>query len=161
MAPLNGEAYSIDSSEVFTLIVNFIAANETAEAKIQPHVATTNGRDAFKALVAHYEGVGLHSVDIIAADEAIDSFYYMGRVWEKTAYDKKEGRQVFSDEMKLRTLIKKVNTDFLANVKAGISLELTRATITMTYNQALQTFRNEVNTKFPLELGGRNSRLFS
>ena len=170
MAPLNGEAYSIDSSEVFTLIVNFIAGNETAEAKIQPHVATTSGRDAFKALVAHYEGVGLHSVDIIAADEAIDSLYYTGEKkphmwWEEfekrltaafAAYDKKEGRQVFSDEMKLRILIKKVNTDFLANVKAGISIELTRATITMTYNQALQTFRNEVNTKFPLELGGRN-----
>jgi len=50
MAPLIGEAYTIDSSKVFTLIVKFIVGNETAEVKIQPHVESTNGRLAFKAL---------------------------------------------------------------------------------------------------------------
>ena len=58
--------------------------------------------------------------------------------------------------MKLRILIKKVNTAFLANAKGGIGIELTRPIITMTYNQALYTFMNEVNTKFPLDIGGRN-----
>ena len=132
-------------------------------------VVSNNGRGAFKALVEHYEYVGLHSVDIIQADEVIDSLFYTGEkkshMWleefEKlltsafAAYDKKENRCFFSDEMKLRILIKKVNTDFLANAKAGIGIELTRPIITMTYNQALHTFKNEVNTKFLLDIGGR------
>jgi hypothetical protein len=33
MAPLEGEAYAIDSADVHTYIVNFVAGNETAEAK--------------------------------------------------------------------------------------------------------------------------------
>jgi len=33
MAPLTGEPSTIDSVEVLTLIINFIAGNETAEAK--------------------------------------------------------------------------------------------------------------------------------
>ena len=78
MAPLTGEAFNIDAGEVFTLLVNFIAGNETAEAKIQSHVASTDGREAFKALVDHYEGVGLHSVDILKADEVIDFLFYSG-----------------------------------------------------------------------------------
>ena len=159
MAPLIGEAFTIDSAEVLTLIVMFIAGNETAEAKIQPYVAASNGRLAFKALEAHYEGVGLHSIDIIRADEVIDSLFYAGEEkphmwWEEfekqltsafASYDKKEGRQVYSNEMKLRVLIKKINADFLSNAKAGIGIELTRPTVTMTYEQVLH----------PPELGGR------
>ena len=38
MTLLIGKAYTIDSAEVFTLIIKFIAGNETAKAKIQPHV---------------------------------------------------------------------------------------------------------------------------
>ena len=51
MAPFNGEAFVIDSSEVLTLIVKFIAGDETAEAKIFPFAVSNNGRGAFKALV--------------------------------------------------------------------------------------------------------------
>ena len=39
MAPLNGESFVLDSSEVHTYITNFIAGNSTAESKIQPHVS--------------------------------------------------------------------------------------------------------------------------
>jgi hypothetical protein len=34
MAPLNGEAFTIDAADVHTYIVNFVAGNETAEAKL-------------------------------------------------------------------------------------------------------------------------------
>ena len=78
MSPLVGEAFTIDSAEVFILIVKFIAGNETAEAKIQPYVASTNGRLAYKALKNHYEGVGVNSIDIMRADEVIDSLFYAG-----------------------------------------------------------------------------------
>ena len=73
------------------------------------------------------------------------------------AYDKKEGRVVYSNKMKLRILIKKIGTDFLASTKAGIGIELTRPIITITYEQALSSFRNEVNRKFPPNLGGSNN----
>jgi len=72
MALLYDEAFIIDSSEVLTLIMSFIAGN----AKIQPRVSNVDGRMAFKALVVRYEGLGLHSVDIIKSDEVIDSLYY-------------------------------------------------------------------------------------
>jgi hypothetical protein len=34
MAPLNGEAFAIDVADVHTYLVNFVAGNETAEAKM-------------------------------------------------------------------------------------------------------------------------------
>jgi len=46
--------------------------------KNQHYVAVPNGRLAFKALEEFYEGVGLHSIDIIRADEGIDSLFYVG-----------------------------------------------------------------------------------
>ena len=58
--------------------------------------------------------------------------------------------------MKLRILIKKINADILASTKAGSSIDLTRPVVTMTYKQALQVFRNEVNVKFPMDLDGKN-----
>lgn len=73
-----GKPFYIYSSEVFTLISKFITGNETAETEILPHIATTNGRLAFKALMKHYKGVILHSVDIIKADDVITSLFYSG-----------------------------------------------------------------------------------
>jgi hypothetical protein len=65
-----------------------------------------------------------------------------------TIYNKKEGRAVHSPKMKLRILLNKVQADCLVYVKASIGMELTRQPITLTYEQALATFRNEVNRKF-------------
>jgi hypothetical protein len=36
-APLEGEAFAIDSADVHTYVVNFVAGNKTAEAKIQSY----------------------------------------------------------------------------------------------------------------------------
>ena len=94
--------------------------------KIQPHTNTSNGREAFKALVAHYEGVGLHSIDIIKADEVLASLFYSGKKhlhmwWDElkrqlneafASYDKKENRVVHSNEMKLRIFILKMALTF-------------------------------------------------
>ena len=71
---------------------------------------------------------------------------------------KKEKREVYSNEMKLRVLIQKINVDFLQSVKAAMSIELTRTPLTMTYEQALMTFRNEVNRKHPPEMTSNNNR---
>ena len=49
--------------------MKFAVSNETVEAKVLAFVASTNGRGTFKALVGYYEGVGLHSFDIIKVDK--------------------------------------------------------------------------------------------
>jgi hypothetical protein len=66
-----------------------------------------------------------------------------------TIYECYEGRNMYSDLHKLCILIQKVDADFLVQIKTSINLKLTRDPVTITYNQALTTFRNEVNLKFP------------
>ena len=67
MAPLTGEAYVIDSSQVHTFIVNFASRNKTTEAKIQSFAAQTDGRIYYQALVNHYEGIRVHTINITKA----------------------------------------------------------------------------------------------
>ena len=76
---LNREAFNIDSSEVFVLIVKFIVGNEMTETKIRLHVSTSNYKKTFKVLVAHYKAVGLHFIDIIKTDEVINFLLYTGK----------------------------------------------------------------------------------
>jgi hypothetical protein len=172
MAPLEGKAYAIDSADVHTYIVNFVAGNETAEAKIQSYGDQNDGRQDYIALKQHYKGVGVHALDITKAELVLSSLYYGGEKkphmwWEEfekqptsafTTYNKREGRVVHSPEMKLRTLLAKVSADFLTHVKASIGIELTRQPITLTYEQALAAFRNEVNRKFPPQMSSATSR---
>jgi hypothetical protein len=56
---------------------------------------------------------------------------------------------VHSEEMRLRILLNKVQAGFLVHVKASLGIELARQPVTLSYEQALATFRNEVNRKFP------------
>ena len=76
--------------------------------------------------------------------------------WEKfeqrlthtfAVYAKVEGEQVHSQNMKLRILLNKIKADFLVHAKAGINIELTKTPMTITYEQALSNFRNEVNRR--------------
>ena len=48
MAPLHGESFAIDSAQVHTFIVNFIAGNEVAESKIRPNLEDHDGRTQFR-----------------------------------------------------------------------------------------------------------------
>ena len=43
-APLVGEAFNSDASDVHTYIANFMAGNEVAETKLMPYVSENNGR---------------------------------------------------------------------------------------------------------------------
>ena len=52
--------------------------NNTAEAKILPHAGSNDGRLDFVALKEHYEGVGIHSLDLVKADKVLDSLFYSG-----------------------------------------------------------------------------------
>ena len=173
-APLNGPAFQTDAAEVHTYLAKFIAGNSVAEAKVQANIDQKNGRIDFISLRDHYEGVGVNAVDIIKADNTLESLFYSGEKkphmwWDLfeqnltsafTTYEKKENRPVHSNEMKLRTLIKKVNADFLQTIKASIKVEMTNTPMTMTYERALANFRNEVNNKFPSDgATGRTRRI--
>jgi hypothetical protein len=39
MAPLHGKAFAMDAADVHTYIANFVAGNETTEAKLQTYEA--------------------------------------------------------------------------------------------------------------------------
>ena len=78
MAPLTGEAYVIDSLHVHTSITNLVSGNETAEAKIKYFAAQTDGRIDYQALVDHYEGVGVHAINITKAEATLKGLFYSG-----------------------------------------------------------------------------------
>ena len=171
-APLHGDAYTIDAAEVHTYLINFMSNNPTAEVKMLPHAAENNGRLDYRALVEHYEGIGVLGVNVLKAEETLKSLFYIGEKkpamwWDEfekqlshafTIVHKEQRREVYSNEMKLRILLQKVNADFLQSVKAAMSIELTRVPLLMTYEQALTTFRNEVNRKHPPNMSTNNSR---
>jgi hypothetical protein len=131
MAPLlEGEAFAIDSTGVHTYIVNFVAGNETAEAKLQAHEGQNDGRLDCIALCDHYKGVGVHALDITKAEVILTSLFYAGEkkphMWREefekqltsafTIYSKREGRVVHSPDKKLRILLNKVQADCLVHV---------------------------------------------
>ena len=171
-ACLTGNAYAIDSVQVHTFLLNFVTGNDTAEAKIQGLARLNDGREAFKRLVEHYEGVGIHAIDIREADEILKTLFYAGgkpkHMWwsefEKrltrafNAYVKREQRIVHSDSMKIRMLVDKIKADFLTPTKAQLEIELSRVPMTITYNQSLALFRNMVNQKHPPQVGAANHR---
>jgi hypothetical protein len=115
MAPLVGEAFAIDAADVHTFIVNFISGNDTAEAKIQAHEDTKDGRLDYIALREHYKGVGLHTLDVTKAETILTSLFYSGEKkphmwWEEfekqltsafTIFNHREGRVVLSEEIYL------------------------------------------------------------
>ena len=52
--------------------------NPTAEVKMLPHAAENNGRLDYRALVEHYEGVGVLGVNVLKAEETLKSLFYIG-----------------------------------------------------------------------------------
>ena len=148
-------------------MLNFVTGNNTAEAKIQGLSRPNDGREAFKRLVEHYEGVGIHAIDIREADKVLKNHFYAGEkpphMWwsefEKrlnrafNAYVKQEGQIVHSDSMKIRMLVDKIKADFLTPKKAQLEIELSGIPMTIAYEQSLALFRNMVNQKHPPQVG--------
>jgi len=74
--PLAGPSYLVDASEVYTYITKFVGKNHTVETKVQPHLLLNNDRIEFIALKDHYEGVGVNFIDILKADQILETLYY-------------------------------------------------------------------------------------
>ena len=68
------------------------------------------------------------------------------------AYDKKERRQVHSEEMKLRTLQKKIKANFLTSTKAMIDVALAAVPMVTTYDHAIKSYCQVVSAKYPPDL---------
>ena len=77
MAPLSAATFAVESAEAHTYIVNFIAGNNTAESKIQAHTDDNDSRRDFIALKAHYQGVGINAIDVVQAENVIETLYYI------------------------------------------------------------------------------------
>jgi len=162
MAPLAGPSYLVDASEVHTCITKFVAGNYTTEAKVQPHLLLNNDRTDFIALKDYYGGVGVNSIGILKADQILEMLHYTGEkkphmwwaefeiqmIFAFSAYTKKEGRTMHSDEMKMRILLRKTKADFLGTTKIFIEVSMTNVPRTITYEQAMSAFQQKVNGKF-------------
>ena len=61
--------------------------------------------------------------------------------------------------MKLRCLIGKIDADFLQTHKSSVYLEMARIPLTMTYELALKTFRDEVTCKLPPDVSSIPNRV--
>ena len=88
MAPLHGAGYVQDAVQVHTFLVNFIAGNNVAKAKIHPYVLAQDRRTDYIKLKDHYEGVRVYTHDIMEADCILSSVYYAGEkpltmYWDK------------------------------------------------------------------------------
>jgi hypothetical protein len=163
--PNTGNLYAIDTVQMHTFLLNFVTGNKnTAEAKIQGLSRPNDVREAFKRLVEHYEGVGIHAIDIREADEVLKTLLYGGKKpplmrWSEfekrltrvfNAYAEREGQIVHSkNSMKIRMLVDKIKADFLTPTNAQLEIELSRVPMTITYKRYLSLFCNMVNQKFP------------
>ena len=166
-APLQGENYQANNAEVHTYLIHFVSGNSVAEAKIIAHGRTNDGRAHWKALKHHFEGVGVHSLEITKAENIINNLFYSGEkkphMWwsefEKeisrafAVYCRVEGRDVYSNDMKLRILMSKIQADFLQHTKAALNVEMSKTPMMLTYEDAMTTFRNAVNLKHPPSVG--------
>ncbi|CAJ1963903.1 unnamed protein product [Cylindrotheca closterium] len=152
MAPLHGEAFTMDNAKVLVLLRKFIVGNTQAEATLRAINVEGKGRDAFIALRTHYEGEGLLAQDIVEAENTIKNLYYVGEKptmnWTmfermlKKAYaasDKHEGRVVHS----------KVTASFLQLNKTAIDTEIGKRPMVMNFTTALRIYRTAVREKFP------------
>lgn len=108
--PLEGNSYAIDAAQVHVFLLNFVTGTGTTEAKIQGLRRAKDGREAFKRLFEHYEGVGIHAIDIREEDKVLKTLFYGGEkpqhMWWSgfvkrltrafNVYVKREGRIVHS-----------------------------------------------------------------
>ena len=72
-------------------------------------------------------------------------------------YYRLEKRIVHSNDTRLRILNIKILEDFVQSTKSSINSELAKTYVTITYGNALGTFRNQVNQKSPPEISSSNN----
>ena len=136
------------------------------------HVAENNGRLDFMSLKDHYKDVGAHALNVVQDEKLLNYLFYSGEKkppmwWDEferhltnafDTYDRLQNRSVHSNDMRLSILNRKILADFLQSTKASINLELAKTPVTITYENVLSAFRNQVNQKFLPELSSSNNK---
>ena len=86
-ASLIGPDYLTDRRAVHTNLVAMIATNPDAEALIKLNERDADGRKSWKDLQLHYEGIGMHAIDIKAANKILKNLVYKGEFPPKETWD--------------------------------------------------------------------------
>ena len=156
-APLTGSDYLQDRRAVHTKLVAMIATNPDAEALIKLNEKDANGRKFWKDLKLHYEGTGMHAVDVMAASNTLTGLIYKGEFPPKETWDiferklntafatyvKHYKRETHCNEMKLTLLSNKVQCPKMAAISAAIQVAIT-ASGTYLYENAMASYKAEV-----------------
>ena len=61
-----------DTADVHTYIVKLTSGNAAVETKMVAHETEKNGRIDFMLLKDHYEGVGMHAVNVVQAEKVLN-----------------------------------------------------------------------------------------
>ena len=77
-APLTGQEFTIDASEVHTFIVNFITLNNEAKSIIKIFENERSGRKDWTKFKNHYEGQGIYANNISKSDSDLTNLFYGG-----------------------------------------------------------------------------------
>ena len=135
-----------------------IATNPDAEALIKLNERDADGRKSWKDLQLHYEGIGMHAIDIKAANKILKNLVYKGEFPPKETWDLFESklntafatyvkhfkRQTHCNEMKLSTLTDAIQCPKMAAVSASINVAITSGSTLYTYEYAMAAYKAEV-----------------
>ena len=168
-APLTGDTYALDNAQVATLIKSFVVGNTEAETKVQTLATPNDGRGIYRTLKEHYLGQGVYAIDLRDAEGLIENLYYTGEKrphmwwvrfeqqlkWAYSILDQKEGRQVYSDERKLKKLLEfRIKAPFLAETKASLLVDLSRIPMRLSFDEAMTALRASVQANHPDSFSG-------
>ncbi|MCP4745298.1 MAG: hypothetical protein GY874_04025, partial [Desulfobacteraceae bacterium] len=163
--------FSIDAAKVHSYVLRLISDNPVAEQKILPHKDLNDGRIDFMTLKEFYEGVGANAKATLKAETDLQDLFYAGEKkphmwWDEfevrltnafAVVDKDAGRQVHTDEMRLRLLNKKIEADFLSSMKTNIEMQMNMVPMMMTFASVMSNYCNTVNQRHP-ESANTNTR---
>ena len=163
MAPLHGSSFDKDNAKVLSIVLKLIMGNERAEAAVKALNTTNDGRGAISKLRTLYLGEGMMQTSIVNAQQTLNKLFYGGEKpphiwWDKfeqellKAYaiiDKDAGRQVHTDDYKLRDLQAKIQPEWLSTAKAAVQLEIAKVPPGIDFATALRLYRNAVKEKYP------------
>ena len=86
-SPLTGKSYLTNAAEVHTYIIKFTSGNPVAESKMVQNAQKNGVRLDFIALKKHYEGVGVHAVEIVKDDKTLQYLFYSGEKKQQMWWD--------------------------------------------------------------------------
>ena len=169
-APQVGQEFTTDTLGVHTYIVRLTSGSTVPEPNMVAHVEENNGCLDFIELNDHYEGVGVHAVNSVQAYKVLNDLFYSGEkkphIWQDeferkltdafNTYNCLEKRSVHSNDMRLRILNKKYLSGF-PPINQSI-YNLAKTPVTITYENTLSIFCNQVNQNLLPELSSSNNR---